>query len=150
MRTLARNGDLQSILGRLNLLNVRDHARWGRMNPQQMLCHLGDSMLIPLGEMHVGDTSNLFRRSLWKWGAFYAPVPWPKGVPTPPEIDQCLPGRQPVDFEAGRSRVRQLLLHFAETNVNRRRHPYFGSLSQAEWMRWGWLHADHHLRQFGR
>ena len=29
-------------------------------------------------------------------------------------------------------------------------HPMFGPMSAADWMRWGYLHADHHLRQFGR
>jgi hypothetical protein len=28
-------------------------------------------------------------------------------------------------------------------------HPIFGRMSEAAWLRWGWLHADHHLRQFG-
>ena len=28
-------------------------------------------------------------------------------------------------------------------------HPIFGPLTTWEWQRWGWLHADHHLRQFG-
>jgi hypothetical protein len=28
-------------------------------------------------------------------------------------------------------------------------HPIFGPMSAAAWMRWGYLHADHHLRQFG-
>jgi len=28
--------------------------------------------------------------------------------------------------------------------------PIFGPLTRAEWLRWGYLHADHHLRQFGR
>jgi len=27
--------------------------------------------------------------------------------------------------------------------------PIFGDMSEAEWMRWGYLHCDHHLRQFG-
>jgi hypothetical protein len=26
----------------------------------------------------------------------------------------------------------------------------FGPMSERDWMRWGYLHADHHLRQFGR
>ena len=30
------------------------------------------------------------------------------------------------------------------------RHPIFLDLTQTQWMRWGYLHADHHLRQFGR
>jgi hypothetical protein len=28
-------------------------------------------------------------------------------------------------------------------------HPMMGVLTRAEWMKWGYLHADHHLRQFG-
>ena len=26
----------------------------------------------------------------------------------------------------------------------------WGKMSARDWMRWGYLHADHHLRQFGR
>jgi hypothetical protein len=28
-------------------------------------------------------------------------------------------------------------------------HPIFGQMTEKEWMRWGYLHMDHHLRQFG-
>ena len=28
-------------------------------------------------------------------------------------------------------------------------HPIFGRLSRTAWLRWGYLHIDHHLRQFG-
>jgi hypothetical protein len=28
-------------------------------------------------------------------------------------------------------------------------HPIFGPMSKADWLRWGYLHMDHHLRQFG-
>jgi hypothetical protein len=28
------------------------------------------------------------------------------------------------------------------------KHAIFGAMSRREWLRWGWLHADHHLRQF--
>jgi len=28
-------------------------------------------------------------------------------------------------------------------------HPFFGEMSERDWMKWGWLHMDHHLRQFG-
>ena len=30
-----------------------------------------------------------------------------------------------------------------------RRHPLFDEMSERDWMRWGYLHVDHHLRQFG-
>ena len=29
------------------------------------------------------------------------------------------------------------------------RHPFFGAMSPNQWLRWGYLHTDHHLRQFG-
>jgi uncharacterized protein HemX len=28
-------------------------------------------------------------------------------------------------------------------------HGVFGAMSVADWQRWAWKHADHHLRQFG-
>jgi len=28
-------------------------------------------------------------------------------------------------------------------------HPLFGPMSETQWLRWGYLHVDHHLRQFG-
>ena len=28
-------------------------------------------------------------------------------------------------------------------------HPFFGAMSSSAWLRWGYLHMDHHLRQFG-
>jgi hypothetical protein len=28
-------------------------------------------------------------------------------------------------------------------------HPILGRLSRGQWMRWGYRHMDHHLRQFG-
>ena len=28
-------------------------------------------------------------------------------------------------------------------------HPIFGHVSEAAWLRWAYLHMDHHLRQFG-
>jgi hypothetical protein len=30
-----------------------------------------------------------------------------------------------------------------------RPHPMFREMSEKDWMRWGYLHTDHHLRQFG-
>ena len=28
-------------------------------------------------------------------------------------------------------------------------HPVLGRLTRRQWMRWSYLHTDHHLRQFG-
>jgi hypothetical protein len=36
-----------------------------------------------------------------------------------------------------------------DTELEGREHPFLGKLSRAEWLRWAYLHMDHHLRQFG-
>jgi len=37
----------------------------------------------------------------------------------------------------------------AEVNtIEGRWHPIFGPMSRSDWLRWAYLHMDHHLRQF--
>jgi hypothetical protein len=78
-------------------------------------------------------------------------VPWPAGIPTSPEIDQEGGGTRPVDFTADVGQVEALLeLVTAPTrSLGRQPHPTFGAMSEAAWLRWGYVHTDHHLRQFG-
>ena len=61
MKTLAESEDFQSILLRLGALSPDDAARWGKMNVCQMVCHLCDSMRVPLGEKVVSDQEMLPR-----------------------------------------------------------------------------------------
>ena len=76
---------------------------------------------------------------------------WPKGVPTIPEMDQRRGGGTlPADFTRDRTTLLDKLDQFASGMGPWPPHPIFGALSQDEWMRWGYLHTDHHLRQFGR
>jgi Protein of unknown function (DUF1569) len=43
-----------------------------------------------------------------------------------------------------------LMERFAQPSAAERpAHPIFGRMTEEEWMRWGYLHVDHHLRQFG-
>jgi hypothetical protein len=151
MKTLARSGDFQSILLRLERLSADDTARWGKMNSHQMVCHLCDSMRVPLGEKVVSDVAmRPLQRTIMKWGALYVPLQWPKGLSTRPEIDQCLLNELRDDFESDRQTAIALVPRLRDAEVEGKRHPFFGSITRAQWMRWGWLHADHHLRQFGR
>ena len=71
---------------------------------------------------------------------------------TRPEIDQHGGGgTPPADFEVDRA----LLLHLVERFTAKlpdfkfAPHPMFLEMNEREWMRWGYLHSDHHLRQFG-
>jgi hypothetical protein len=84
--------------------------------------------------------------------ALYVPVRWPTGIPTTPELDQDVGGTRPVDFDAD---VAELVKLLDQISTDRRRHlagslhPIFGQMSESAWLRWAYLHADHHFRQFG-
>ena len=149
MKTFMVPGDRQEILERLSGLRENSTARWVRMTPHQAVCHLSDSFLACLGEMSVSSATGLFQRTLMKWGALYFPAPWPKGVPTRPEIDQVAgAGTPPADFDRDIARLRALVDRFALAD-SWSVHPIFGAMKHSEWMRWAYLHMDHHLRQFG-
>ena len=151
MKTLATSEDFQSILLRLETLSVDDTALWGKMNAHQMVCHLSDSMRVPLGEKVVSDEEmRPLQRTVMKWGGLYLPLKWPRGLPTRPEIDQCRLNASSDDFESDRRTAIALVPRLRDAEIEGRRHPFFGPITRAQWLRWGWLHADHHLRQFGR
>lgn len=125
-----------------------DSARqWGKMNAHQMVCHLNDSFLTVMGER---PSTRHHPQKLIKWGALWVPIQWPHGFQTMPELDQQIGGTRPEEF---RNDVQKLLSLFdrftAEPPPAFVPHPVFGEMSRREWMRWGYLHTDHHLRQFG-
>ena len=121
------------------------------MNAHQMVCHLGDSFRLGLGQRDVSLASGILQRTVIKTIALHVPLPWPKGVPTRPEADQEISGTPPGDFDRDRRDLIAMINRFAASNRDFQfgAHPIFGAMSEWEWMRWGYLHADHHLRQFG-
>ena len=57
---------------------------------------------------------------------------------------------RPGDFAADvADLVRCSSDHGAAARLHVARHPLFGPLTDAAWLRWAYLHMDHHLRQFG-
>jgi hypothetical protein len=151
MKTLSSPGDLASIRSRIALLSPADTALWGSMTASQMLLHLTDAFKYPLGEHAVAPFRSLpIPIWLFKFIALRVPRRWPKGVPAPPEIDQSIGGTPPGDFESDRAVLLEKLDQFARKPGPWPPHPIFRSMTASDWMRWGYLHADHHLRQFGR
>ena len=151
MKTLARQCDNAEILRRLRTVRPDSVRRWGRMSAHQMVCHLADAFRAVTGEKLVSPDTRLLNRTIIKWAALYVPLQWPAGIPTRPELDQERGGTRPRDFAADVAQLETLLeLITAETRrLDRRSHPMFGKMSDAAWLRWGYLHMDHHLRQFG-
>ncbi len=151
MKTLANPEDKQATLERLAKVQPEQRARWGRMSAHQMLCHLNDSFLAVMGQKYVSPASGLLQRTIVKWVALYAPIPWPRGVPTRPEMDQLIGGTAPVEFEPDKRALVTVIERFSDP---RRTfawspHPIFGNMGEPAWLRWGYRHLDHHLRQFG-
>ena len=151
MKTLARPRDKAELLRRLKDVRPESVRRWGRMSAPQMVCHLSDSCRMVLGEKPVSQATNLLERMIVKWIALYLPVPWPAGILTRPELDQELGGTRPGDFAADVAELEVLLelISGQARGFDGRPHPRFGRMSAAAWLRWGYLHTDHHLRQFG-
>ena len=150
MKTMARAQDKEEIVRRLRTIRADSGRRWGRMSAHQMICHLSDSFLAVTGQRDVSPASGLLQSTLIKWIALYAPLKWPRGVPTRPEVDQEVGGTKPSHFAADVTQLEMLVeLITTRKGCFGPTHPIFGNMSNTDWMRWAYLHMDHHLRQFG-
>jgi hypothetical protein len=155
-RTLAHAADKQQIAERLQKIQPSSARLWGKMTAPQMICHLADSFRVTMG-LKPWSTERISVTPIpmpdWfvKWVAFDVPLKWPKGTATRPEVDPTRSGTPPADFTADRGELLQLLERFTRQprDFEWQPHPILGPLTAAEWMRWGYLHMDHHFRQFG-
>jgi hypothetical protein len=117
-----------------------------------MVCHLGDGFLLYMGEKSARPVPTPAPRKLLKWFALWVPIPWPHGFKTFPEIDQEGGGTPPAEFERDVDRLQALVRRFSSSSRDFKwpeTHPHFGPMNEADWQRLGYLHTDHHLRQFG-
>ena len=151
MKSLSNKLDKQEVLRRLRLVKPESPRRWGKMTAAQMVCHLNDSFKSVIGERSVSSVNNILGPNLIKWVALNLPIRWPHGVPTRPENDQATGGTKPTDFAVDVRELEGLVdrLTRAEKDFSWGSHPLFGPMPDSDWFRWGYLHMDHHLRQFG-
>ena len=150
MKSLKSDEVRSALQRRVQALTSNAQRRWGTMTPHQMLCHLNDSFLAVTGQRPVSRRGGFLEHNVIKFIALYAPMDWPKGVPTMPEIDQVGGGgTPPEEWNRDRAELARLIEWFASPAAVKTDHPIFGPLSEAQWMRWAYLHVDHHLRQFG-
>jgi len=141
----------EELLHRLQRLRPEARPLWGKMNAHQMVCHLADSYGLAMGDKTASEDITFLNRTLVRWVGLHTSLPWPKGVPTRPEMDQLFGGTPPIEFTRDTAGLTIAIQRFAQQprTFEFGRHPIFGELSEWEWMRWGYLHADHHFRQFG-
>ena len=139
-----------ALIARLLRLAPDSPRQWGRMTSHQAVCHLSDSFRSMMSPTSITSVATPLSRTVIKWIALQAPMTWPHGVKTRPEVDQEIGGTKPVEFAHDRRMLEALIDQFAaRSGEDFQPHPMFGRLTTGEWHRWGWLHTDHHLRQFG-
>ena len=151
MKTMARPADKAEIVRRLKTVRPGCTRKWGRMSAHQMVCHLSDAFRLVTHQKAASPATGIVQSTLIKWIALYVPFSWPQGVPTRPEMDQEIEGTKPGDFAADLADLESLLerITTVQKGYDWPEHPIFGRMSDSAWMRWAYLHVDHHLRQFG-
>ncbi|HQX56046.1 MAG TPA: DUF1569 domain-containing protein [Pyrinomonadaceae bacterium] len=149
MKTIRNETDRSSLIERVNKLTSDETPLWGKMNVNQMISHLVQGGELPF-EASMPDKSTFTSRTFIKPLILYV-LPMPKEVKVSGDFDQQVNGRKPLEFEADRGRLIDLMNKLSGLPVNSdcQYHPMFGKMSAKEWALIVHKHIDHHLKQFG-
>lgn len=134
------------MLARIDRVASGAKPHWGKMNAEQMLGHLVESLRMAVGELHPRPKKLPIRYFPLKQLIVYW-LPFPKGSPTAPEL---LP-KEVGTADRSKGEVARLLRLLAEraSATEWPEHPAFGKLTTQAWGVLTYRHFDHHLRQFG-
>ncbi len=149
--SLLQTNNREDIINRINKLIGIEEALWGKMNVNQMLCHVTDQLRISLGDLgEPSEKANFLGRTLIKFLVLNV-ISIPKNVPTSPKVDQMKDGTPPTDFESDRQTLLSYIERFSASPEDFAWTPHFkfGKLSKKEWAILAHKHLDHHLKQFG-
>ena len=148
MRTLATPHVLPSFVRRLRQLTPAHRAIWGTMSAQQMARHLADATDAVLQRRAFASRARGPSRFV-KLVALRVLPRMPRGVRSGAEPASVMvdPAGFAADVERAVAGLEELAA--APAAALAARHPIFGAMTQRDWLRWAYLHTDHHLRQFG-
>ena len=147
-KTLAITTDCEEIRQRIAAIAPDSPRRWGSMSVGGMLCHVDDSYRAVMGERPFSAAKLGIPPWCAKFVALRAPMQWPRNLVTSESVRQGGGGTPPGEFAQDRARLLETFALFCGCADLATTHPMFGSMRPADWLRWGYLHADHHLRQF--
>ena len=148
MKTLATGRVVEELRGRMGSLCEGDMPGWGVMTATEMACHLRGAFELAQGSRLCQPIAGPLPPGVMRTLALWVPVRWPKGVPTVPGLRR--EELRPEGFAEEKAGLLEAYGSFLGMPGERPRHPILGSMGRGDWMRWGYLHTDHHLRQFGR
>lgn len=136
---------------RLKKLPSDARPLWGTMTPNEAVVHLSDALRHPLGDRPaVIPPPSWFRHVFLKWLVLWVLPRYPKGAKTKPAFDPRQGGTKPGEFARDVAMLEELNARFvAGAGSIPVEHTRFGPMRERDWLRWWWMHNDHHLRQFG-
>lgn len=147
-KSLVNAEDCAEIRRRIAALTPEARRVWGSMSLGGMLCHVDDSYCGVMGAKPLTGAKLALPPGLAKFFALRLPMQWPRNLATAESVRQGGGGTPPAEFAADRARLLETFERFCTCSEMVTAHPFFGSMKRADWLRWGYLHADHHLRQF--
>lgn len=140
------------LITRIQKVDSSAKAQWGKMNVNEMICHVADQIRMAIGIKPTEFVGNKLTTTLLKMLVLTI-LPMPKGkAETVKELKQGVGGTKPTNFETDKQTLINLLQEF-DKSFNETKiivHPIFGKLNYKQWGRMVYVHTDHHLRQFGK
>ncbi|HZM27563.1 MAG TPA: DUF1569 domain-containing protein [Gemmatimonadales bacterium] len=149
MRNISDGVVLEDLVRRLRRLAPTLPGLWGTMKAQQMALHVGDACAAVLKQRDFSAKPRSGPAGLLRIIVLYLLPRMPRGVKSGanPAAAVVEPEAFARDLERAVTLLQQLATEAPDGLVDR--HPIFGPMTRADWMRWAFLHTDHHLRQFG-
>jgi hypothetical protein len=137
----------REIRDRVARLTPDSTRQWGKMSAPQVVCHLAESLKMALGDLPVQRRLLPIRYPPLKQFVVYL-APFPKNVPTAPELLARPPGAWQADVADLQALVDRFVARGSESTPWVE-HPAFGRMSRRAWGVQVYRHIDHHLKQFG-
>ena len=152
MKNLISKSDCAQVINRVGTLTSQTKNLWGKMNVNEMICHVSDPFRDILG---IRNTPLVIPEEM---RVQFVPVilnenPFEKNAPSVPPYLQGEggSGTKPSTFENAKKTLLNLMDAFQATDTSFKfySHGVLGILSRDEFGIYLWKHLDHHLRQFG-
>ena len=146
MKSVFQESVRQELTHRLAHLTPGVTPGWGSMTASRMVLHIIQSFRSSTGELFVKPKFGPLRFPPLRDAIIYW-MPFPKNVPTAPELLSGTPG----DWADDTKLLRELIDRYATLDKGGSWpvHAAFGQLNAEQWGVLMYRHTDHHLRQFG-
>jgi hypothetical protein len=149
-KSILNNTDHEQMKARIKAVKPDAKRLWGKMDVNQMICHLADQLRMATGEIECRDKSTFLSRTFVKFLAVNVVDAPPEKVKTVHELDQDRGGTKATNLENDKQTLLKKLEKFVAVDENSQLYPhgFFGKLSKKEWGKLIYKHLDHHLKQF--